>query len=98
MKFLVSNRAARPQNTAQRFRKFLLPLCLLTLPLSMPAHGQAGKPAASCESLAKLALPDTTITMAQTVGAGEFVVPEERRPAAPGGANAPRPEGAGGCR
>ena len=31
--------------------------------------------AATCESLATLALPDTTITMAQTVAAGAFVMP-----------------------
>ena len=31
--------------------------------------------AATCESLASLALPDTTITTAQTVAAGAFVLP-----------------------
>ena len=31
--------------------------------------------AASCDSLTSLALPDTTVTMAQVVPAGEFVAP-----------------------
>jgi feruloyl esterase len=35
----------------------------------------AATPAVSCENLAKLALPDTTITMAQPVAAGEFKMP-----------------------
>jgi hypothetical protein len=42
-------------------------MCLLLL--STAAFGQEATPAVSCESLAKLALPDTTITMAQTVAA-----------------------------
>src|SRR5438552_7646160 len=39
--------------------------------------------AASCESLAGLKLPDTTITMAQSVAAGAFTVPAAGRGAAP---------------
>jgi len=35
---------------------------------------------ASCESLASLALPDTTITMAQVVAAGSFSAPGAREP------------------
>ena len=31
--------------------------------------------AASCESLASLVLPDATITMAQSVAAGQFTLP-----------------------
>ena len=58
---------------------------LLVLLLSMTAYSQAGTPAVSCESLAKLVLPDTTITMTQPVAAGEFKLPEERRPAPTGG-------------
>jgi len=39
--------------------------------------------AGSCESLAGLKLPDTTITMAQSVAAGAFTVPAAGRGAAP---------------
>src|SRR3989442_15078352 len=41
--------------------------------------------AASCDSLASLSLPDTTITLAQSVGAGEFPAPDPpaRGPAGP---------------
>ncbi|PYS49310.1 MAG: tannase/feruloyl esterase family alpha/beta hydrolase [Acidobacteria bacterium] len=39
--------------------------------------------AGSCESLASLKLPDTTITMAQSVAAGAFTVPAGGRGAAP---------------
>jgi feruloyl esterase len=41
--------------------------------------------AASCDSLASLSLPDTTITLAQAVGAGEFPAPNPpaRGPAGP---------------
>ena len=50
---------------------------------SMPGFSQAGSPAVSCESLAKLTLPNTTITMAQMVAAGELkmTAPECRRTA-----------------
>ncbi len=43
--------------------------------------------AATCESLASLALPNATITMAQPVAAGEFVPPGRtwRRASARGG-------------
>ena len=57
-------------------------------------QAQTAKPAASCASLAKLALPDTTITMAEEVGAGQLVLPAERRgpaPAPANGAAAPAP-------
>lgn len=52
---------------------------LLTLLAGAAASGQAGPPAVSCESLAKLALPDATITLAQAMGAGEFVIPPGAR-------------------
>ncbi len=42
--------------------------------------------AATCESLASLALPDTTITLAQPVGAGEFTPPASRGGRGPGAA------------
>jgi feruloyl esterase len=41
--------------------------------------------APSCDSLSKLALPNTTITSAQVVPAGEFVQPAGRGPAPPAG-------------
>ena len=60
--------------------------------LTVPAYSQTAAPAVSCESLAKLALPDTTITMAQPVAAGEFKLPQrgggpggQAEPAAPAG-------------
>src|SRR5229473_2608827 len=43
--------------------------------LSPPAR------AATCDSLAALALPDTTVTLAQSVGAGEFTSPSNQLPA-----------------
>src|SRR6059036_2346430 len=42
---------------------------LLTMTASMPADG------ASCDALAKLTLPNTTITSAQLVAAGQFALP-----------------------
>jgi feruloyl esterase len=47
----------------------------LIAPLAAIALSGAQAAAATCESLATLALPDTTITMAQTVAAGAFVMP-----------------------
>jgi hypothetical protein len=37
---------------------------------TITGFSQTSTPAVPCESLAKLALPDTTITLAQTVAAG----------------------------
>jgi feruloyl esterase len=51
---------------------------LLTLVLSTATPAAA----ATCESLASLALPETTITSAQIVAAGEFSVPGGRGPQA----------------
>ena len=45
--------------------------CFLTLVLILLAMPHAAK-AATCESLAALKLPDTTITLAQSVAAGAF--------------------------
>ena len=66
---------------------------LLGVLLSAPAHGQSVIPKVSCESLAKLTLPDTTVTMAQVVQSGEFQEPPRangqgrggRGPGGPGG-------------
>lgn len=58
-----------------------LVLALGALTCALPAWG------ASCESLASLALPDTTITLAQTVAAGAFVLPSGTPPPPGGGGN-----------
>jgi Tannase and feruloyl esterase len=50
-------------------------------------HGSGSAAAATCESLASLSLPNTTITSAQTVAAGAFTPPTPAR----GGAAAPSP-------
>jgi feruloyl esterase len=59
---------------------------------SVSAFGQEAAPVVSCESLATLALPDTTITTAERVAAGEFKLPEPTRPPT-GGAPTGRPPG-----
>lgn len=51
--------------------------------LIVPASGQPASPAVSCESLAKLVLPHTTITMARAVAAGEFKAPSVGEPGGP---------------
>jgi feruloyl esterase len=56
-------------------RKHEAAAVVIALLLGIQAYGQQGKPAVSCESLATLALPNTTITMAQPVAAGEFKMP-----------------------
>jgi feruloyl esterase len=58
---------------------------LLTLLVCMTAFSQAAKPAVSCESLAKMALREATITMAETVAAGTFKMPAQN----PGGSGGP---------
>ncbi|HET9830784.1 MAG TPA: tannase/feruloyl esterase family alpha/beta hydrolase [Vicinamibacterales bacterium] len=47
---------------------------LCAAPVAAPVHAAASA-ASSCESLAALKLPHTTITLAQTVGAGSFLPP-----------------------
>jgi feruloyl esterase len=83
-----SNRATTSLDVPRQALRWFAAASLCTLLLSMTAFGQAAKPAVSCESLAKLVLPDTTITMAQPVAAGEFKVPanpgaSKKGPAAP---------------
>jgi feruloyl esterase len=85
---------AAPHGMPRQASRLLAVVGLWTLLLSMTAFGQGGAPAVSCESLAKLALPDTTITMAQAVAAGEFKLPEERRPTPSGEATKGRGEAA----
>src|SRR5438128_9084745 len=52
------------------------------LPLPRPTIAAAGP----CERLSSLALPSTTITLAQTVAAGGFVLPARGGPGAAQGA------------
>jgi feruloyl esterase len=79
---------ARLHRVPWKSLRSLTAVCLLMLP-AMAAFSQAAAPAVSCESLAKLALPDTTITMAQPVAAGEFKMPPR------GGGPAGQPGAAG---
>jgi feruloyl esterase len=62
--------------------RVLLTVGLVATALSVPAAAAA----ATCESLASLALPDTTITLAETVAAGEFTPPAARGGRGPGAA------------
>ena len=43
--------------------------------IALTTHGHALKAASSCESLSSLRLPNTSITLAQTVLAGAFTLP-----------------------
>src|SRR5262245_12443846 len=58
-------------------------VCALCAVLATPIYGQSLNRAASCESLSGLALPNTTITLAQTVGAGALAPPTTGGAAAP---------------
>src|SRR5712691_5212076 len=67
-------------------RKILIPSFLLALTIALTPAAKA----ATCDSLASLKLPDTTITMAQSVGAGEFTDPAAKGKGKGGGfANLP---------
>jgi tannase/feruloyl esterase len=62
----------------KRYLKLMIFLFLHTI---LPrADAQDRSAAATCESLAALALPDTTITLAQPVQAGAFTLPAEYGP------------------
>jgi feruloyl esterase len=50
-------------------------LFAISVPAVIALSGAAHAQAATCESLASLALPETTITLAQTVAAGAFTMP-----------------------
>jgi len=76
--FCFARSAATPCNPIKPALKCFPAAGLWVLLLSVTAFSQTGAPVISCESLARLALPDTTITMAQTVAAGEFKVPAAR--------------------
>jgi feruloyl esterase len=60
---------------------------LLILSIATSVAAAPARDATSCESLAKLALPDTTITMAESVAAGAFTIPPGGLPI-PGGVSA----------
>ena len=84
-------RVRRAESPPGRLRmKHLAASGLWVLVLSGSAIGEGTAPAVSCESLAKLTLPDTAITMAQTVAAGAFKMPEGAQ-RSPGGVLPPTP-------
>ncbi len=64
---------------------------LLALVLAGAMHGRGVEAASSCEALAALALPNTTVTAAQTVEAGAFRPPDAGSGAAAGRAFASLP-------
>jgi feruloyl esterase len=82
MKSICFDRSAAPRCLATQAGKYVAASGLWAVLLSTAA---LAAPAVSCESLAKLNLPGTTITLAQTVAAGAFEVPG---PKPPGGGNA----------
>lgn len=67
--------------------------------LSATAFSQGAAPAVSCESLAKLVLPDTTITVAKAYAAGEFQAPRQNfgPPNEAGGPGTPAGSGGSGA-
>jgi feruloyl esterase len=65
---------------------------LLFIAASVAALAQQSKTAASCAQLAKLDLPEATITMADAVQPGDFKLPSTTAPRGPGGG----PGGPGG--
>ena len=75
---------------SQQSSMYLAAACAAFVLLVVPAFSQQGKPVVSCDSLAKLALPNTTITMAETVAAGTFKFPARNAGAAPQAAPAPQ--------
>lgn len=80
--FCFKYKVATLCNPSKHSLKYLL-AGILALLLIAPAFSESGMPAVSCESLAKLDLPDATITMAQPVAAGEFKMADQ---SGPGGA------------
>lgn len=91
---------------AHRECKCLAAAGLCALLFSTTAFSQGAAPAVSCESLAKLDLPEVTITLVQQVAAGQFKDPRSAagEPGGPGGPagqsggppKAGRPEGRAG--
>lgn len=91
MKGFYMSRTAKPPRFLRQAMRYATAACLFVLLLSTGAYSQSQKAAGSCGDLAKLVLPNTTITMAQTVAAGEFKMPSQGAggpggpPAGPGG-------------
>jgi len=56
--------------------------CVCALSLAVVVNGQTPKASASCEGLASLTLPHTTITLARAVGSGGFTAPGPAAPTA----------------
>jgi feruloyl esterase len=88
--FYFAQRGAKPA------RKHLAAAILWMLLYSSTAFSQGTTPVVSCESLTKLVLPGTIITMAQPVAAGEFKIPvrSSGEPGEPGQENGHRGPGA----
>ena len=72
MRFHSAQGRARAHGLPGQLWKSLPGAGIFALLLSMPSFSQAGSPAVSCEGLAKLTLPNATITMVQRVAAGEL--------------------------
>jgi feruloyl esterase len=87
--FSPSNGTAKPSKLPGQYIKHISIGGLFVLFLSASAFSQSNAPAVSCESLAKLVLPDTIVTMAQPVAAGEFKTPSQGGPGGPGGQGGP---------
>ena len=68
------------QKLTRRIRRFALAARLVGVLAFMLEHGPAiGAAGGSCQSLAMLSLPDTTITLAEPVGEGAFTPPASGR-------------------
>jgi feruloyl esterase len=85
--------APRPRGSAEPGLRCLVAAGLSALLAGAPAPAQAATPAVACESLAQLSLPDTTVTLAQPVAAGQFKMPSgsRRPPQSPEGAQTQTP-------
>jgi feruloyl esterase len=66
----------------------VFPSSLCILLLTTPGYGQTSTPAESCERLSSLRLPNTAITLNQTVEPGTFTPPARLGGAGPGRGNA----------
>jgi len=62
------------------------PRMITRIVMTLGLAAQLPLAAATCESLSSLAIPHTTITLAQSVAAGEFALPEGTPPPFPGAA------------
>jgi feruloyl esterase len=78
---------SRTSATALRSSRSLITAGLFALLLCTTALCQGPTPSVSCESLAKLDFPEVTITLAESVAAGQFKDPRQAvaEPSGPGG-------------